>query len=130
MPYIICPDCESGYDNGRGSCPHCTAHAEAVRRWTPDPIESDPAANRAEDERIEALILDAAEALGSAYRAVRDARLTVLALDDVPPAVPLRTPGEPARIAIGPADVPLSADDVRPGMRLIGGEWFYSSAWL
>jgi hypothetical protein len=49
----------------------------------------------------------------------------------------IRRPGEPRRIAIAePARepiaiaTPLGPDDVRPGMRMIGGQWFYSARWL
>jgi hypothetical protein len=45
---------------------------------------------------------------------------------------PLRAPGSssPAERTSAPAPVEVKAEDIVPGMRQIGGEWFYSAAWI
>jgi hypothetical protein len=42
-------------------------------------------------------------------------------------AVPIRKPGEDRRM---PIETPLRPEDIVPGMRQIGGRWFYSAAWI
>lgn len=54
-------------------------------------------------------------------------RIAELAADPVP--VPIRKPGDPRDVPAAAAGE-LAAEDVRPGMRQIGGQWFYSAAWL
>ena len=85
----------------------------------------------------EAHLALAAAAMDRAINAASDRRIGELAREDVPPDPALRQPGEPVRVPIGEADVPPAAvpvtigrEDIRPGMRMIGGEWFYSAAWL
>jgi len=54
------------------------------------------------------------------------------ALADEADFVPLRAPVTSAREIAPKAEQTesLRAEDIRPGMRQIGGEWFYSARWL
>jgi len=108
MPYIPCPRCGRGYDTGRGhDCPAGT----------------DP---RNETEAHLAL---AAAAYDRAIATVAGEDARILAIVETGEAcpVPIRKPGEDRRM---PIETPMRPEDIVPGMRQIGGRWFYSAAWI
>lgn len=100
MPYIICPECGQGFDNGRG--PHCS-----------------PRAVRNERDAWQAL----AETVGSEPAAI--IRELVETMADSGAIAVLRGPGETADDRGTFADEPI-----RPGERIIDGRRYYSAAWL
>jgi hypothetical protein len=110
MPYIPCPRCGHCYDTGRGhDCPAGT----------------DPRNETEAHLALEAAAYDRA----IATVAGRDARIVaIVEAGERGEAVPIRKPGEPRDRQ--PIETPMRPEDITPGMRQIGGRWFYSAAWI
>ena len=106
MPYLPCPRCGHGYDNGRGGCPRCAV----------------PRNEREAHAAILATLLNGGlAAIGSETRV----RVSELLADPV--AIPIRKPGEARDVA---APFAGGSPNLPPGHRRIGGQVFYSAAWL
>ncbi len=152
MPYIPCPACGRGYETGHGRCP-CTMPRNETEAF----LAMEAAAyDRAMDAAVKTRILELARedvppdppirqpgepvriAIGEAK--VPPADFAIVAtmggtLDDMDPCAACGEVGHyadehDAVMAERDRAGELAREDVRPGMRRIGGTWFYSSAWL